>query len=135
MRPGELNGVRVLVVDDNADTRQILQTWFEYISASVMTAASADEALFVIAHFSPHIVLTDISMPRHDGYWLLRELRALEQARRSQRTPVVAMTALEYYDSGLQAARAGFDGWVCKPFDLSDLSALVERITRRRRTA
>jgi CheY-like chemotaxis protein len=132
IRRDELDGVRVLIVDDNAAARDSLRRWFEYIGAAAVTAASADEALLLFALVPPHIVLTDVTMPHHDGYSLLRELRALERRRSRQRTPVIAMTAFRFADAALHS---GFDDWVSKPVDLADVSALVGRITRMRRAA
>jgi CheY-like chemotaxis protein len=121
----------VLIVDDNADVRDILGRWFEYVGAAVVIAASPEEALALFGRVPPHIVLTDISMPRYDGYWLLRELRALEQTRRLRRTPVVAMTALTYRTPAVDAAHDDFDASLSKPIDLADLVTLVGRLLKK----
>jgi CheY-like chemotaxis protein len=134
IRAGALRGVAVLIVDDNADARAILGTWFEYLGCVVVTAETSDDALFMCRFARPDIVVTDISMPHHDGYWLLRALRALDEGRQ-QRTPVVAMTAYRALRDVPLAATASFDAWVSKPVNVHDLGDLVKRLTRRRRAA
>ena len=134
VQPSALRGVCVLVVDDDPDTRAILQMWFEYLGCVVVTAESADEALFLSPRVLPDLVLTDISMPARDGYWLLRELRAVEQAA-ERSTPVVAMTAFGAMQKVPLAVSADFDDWVPKPISFPDLGALVQKLTRRRLAA
>lgn len=134
IQPSALGGVCVLVVDDDPDTRAILQMWFEYLGCVVVTAESAEEALFLSPRVLPDIVLTDISMPNQDGYWLLRELRAAERAG-ERPTPVVAMTAFGAMQKVPLTVSADFDDWVPKPLSFPDLGALVQRLTRRRLAA
>src|SRR5262245_62371432 len=107
-RPGPLSDICLLIVDDNPDVRAVLQTGFEDLGAVVVTAESADEAVFLFQRLRPQVVLTDIAMPAHDGFWLLRQLRTLELTQPS-RTPVMAMTAL-----ASAAVRATFDEWIAK---------------------
>src|SRR5262249_16842224 len=107
--------------------------------AIVVPAESADEALFLFERVRPHVVLTDIAMPVHDGYWLLRHLRAQEPTGRPP-TPVVAMTAFSRPDLGSRArrgdfVRGDFDGWLMKPLDLDEMAALLESVARRRMAA
>jgi CheY-like chemotaxis protein len=129
-----LRGVAVLIVDDNADTRAILAMWFEHLGCVVVTADSADEALFMCRLARPDIVLTDISMPNHDGYWLLRSLRTADEGAQQPPIPIVAMTAFRAMRD-VPSVSASFDAWVSKPIILPDLSALVERLTKKRRAA
>jgi len=128
IRRDELDGVRVLIVDDSADARDILRRCFEYMGAAAVTAASVNEALLLFALVPPHIVLIDVAA-QHDRSPLLRELRALERRRGRQRTTMIAMTAFRFTDP---AVYDGFDTWISKPIDLADLSALVRRLTMQR---
>ncbi|PWU25582.1 MAG: two-component system response regulator [Candidatus Rokuibacteriota bacterium] len=131
---GTLPGLCVLIVDDNDDVRELLQTCLEYMGAVTVPAESAGEALFLFQRLRPHIVLTDIAMPFHDGHWLLRQLRTLERTQRTP-TPVVAMTALSGPGPAGGAARGEFDGWLTKPLDLDEMAVLVERLGHRRMAA
>jgi CheY-like chemotaxis protein len=92
IRANALRGLSVLVVDDNPDARAILGAWFDHLGCVVVTVESAVEAVSMCRLAGPDIVLTDISMPHHDGYWLLRVLRALDEGQQ-ERVPVVAMSA------------------------------------------
>ena len=134
IRANALRGLSVLIVDDNADARAILGTCFEHLGCVVVTVESAVEALSMCRLARPDIVVTDISMPHHDGYWLLRALRALDEDQQ-ERTPVVAMTAYPASRDLPLTFSASFDGWVSKPINLRHLSALVKRLTRKRRVA
>ena len=128
-----LTGVEVLVVDDNPDARAILEMWFDHLGCEVTTAESADEALVLFPRVRPDIVLTDISMPRRDGYWLLRELRLLQRTM-AHITPVVALSACtSIRDTPFPGVR--FDACVSKPISFGDLGSLVQRLTRTHRAA
>jgi CheY-like chemotaxis protein len=87
-----LLGVHVLVVDDDDDARQLLRTILRYCRALVTVTASAREALTVLARVTPDALVGDIAMPEEDGYWLIRELRALSPARGGA-IPAIALTA------------------------------------------
>jgi len=76
-----LVGIHVLVVDDNADARELFKTILEYAGALVSVAASAEQAVRFFDHVVPDVLVSDVSMPGHDGYWLIRELRTREAAR------------------------------------------------------
>jgi len=131
---GALADVCVLIVDDNEDVRDMLQTYLEYTGAVAVPAASAEEAIFLFQRVRPHVVLTDIAMPVRDGHWLERELRTLERTRPT-RTPVVAMTALSGRGSASAAVRTAFDGWLTKPLDLVEVGTVVARLARTRLAA
>src|SRR4030095_13269803 len=87
-----LDGVRVLLVEDTDDTRELLAFALEHCAAVVTTAASATEALESFQKDRPQILVTDLAMPYHDGYWLLRQVRAL--APGTAAVPAVALTGL-----------------------------------------
>ena len=134
-RAGEiLQGVRVLVIDDHEDARQVLSDYLTYMGAAVTVAASGEEGLILYRDVLPDVVVTDIAMPKVDGYQVARELRTAARARR-HRLRIVAITAFWESHPELRAVRAGFDAWVTKPVKLPALAALVAKLTRHKRTA
>jgi CheY-like chemotaxis protein len=122
-----LRGLRLLVVDDHEDARRILRLVFEYCGADVFIAESGREALPVFERVRPHAIITDIAMPRWDGYRLLRAIRALPAAR-GGRTPLVAVTAYRELHHEARARRAGFDAWLTKPIDIRKICSVVKRL-------
>jgi CheY-like chemotaxis protein len=125
----DLNGVKVLVVDDEADSAGIVLRILERTGADVRTAASMDEALTEFARFAPHVVLSDIGMPGHDGYELIARLRALPGGNT---VPAVALTALARTEDRTRALRAGFQLHVAKPVDSAELIAVVQNLASLR---
>jgi CheY-like chemotaxis protein len=109
-----LDGVRVLLVEDTDDTRELLTFVLEQCAAVVTAAASAREALDAFLRDRPQIVVTDLAMPGHDGYWLLRQVRA---HARADDVPAVALTAFTERYSREQALAAGFDAFLSKPIE------------------
>jgi CheY-like chemotaxis protein len=126
---GALAGVRVLIVDDNADARVILQAVFEYCDAEVFVADTGRAALEMVRRAAPHVVICDIAMPHWNGYRVLREIRALP-GERGVAIPVIAVTAYEEQHHGPRALAAGFTAWRTKPVNLADLVALVEDLAK-----
>jgi signal transduction histidine kinase/ActR/RegA family two-component response regulator len=125
----DLAGLRVLVVDDEPDSRALLERLLQECQASVVTAGSADEAMNVLAREAPHLLVSDIGMPGTDGYALLRQIRALENGRAS--IPAIAVTAYVRSEDKVLAARAGFQAHLSKPVDPVELQGTVERLARR----
>ncbi|MEJ0099541.1 MAG: ATP-binding protein [Pseudomonadota bacterium] len=125
---GDLTGLKVLVVDDEPDSRALLERLLQDWHADVLTAASAEEAMAVLALQSPHVIVSDIGMPGTDGYALLRQIRALNDARAD--IPAVAVTAYVRREDQVQAARAGFQAHLSKPVDAGELQSTVERVAR-----
>ena len=128
-RTADLAGVKVLVVDDEADSARRHPALLERSGAEVRTASSMDEALAEFARFSPHVVLSDIGMPGHDGYELIARLRALPGARS---VPAVALTALARSEDRTRALRAGFQMHVAKPANPDELIAVVQNLAALR---
>jgi PAS domain S-box-containing protein len=126
----ELAGLTVLVVDDQPDARELIKRVLEDCSATVLTAASADEALAVVKASRPQVLITDIGMPGTDGYELLRQVRELESAR-GGRVPAIALTAFARSEDRTRALRAGFQVHVAKPVDPSELVATVAAVAGR----
>ncbi|BAZ00127.1 multi-sensor hybrid histidine kinase [Tolypothrix tenuis PCC 7101] len=128
--PQTLNGVRVLVVDDEPDARQLLTTVLSPYGAQVMTAASATEALAAVPQFHPDVLVSDIGMPKEDGYVLIRQLRALPPEQ-GGRIPAVALTAYARSEDRTQALLAGFQLHIPKPVNPAELVAVIANLTGR----
>jgi CheY-like chemotaxis protein len=131
-RGGELplDGARVLVVDDDADTRQLLKRVLEIHGAAVKTAASAAEALEMIAASPPDALVADIGMPGEDGYSLMRKIRKLP-SRSGGTVPALALTAYARPEDRARALTAGFQQYVAKPVEPDELAAVVAELTGR----
>ena len=123
--PG-LDGLRILIVDDDADIRALLIYTLEVCGAEVMAAASADEAISALTASSPpmDILISDIGMPDEDGYALLRRVRALEPEN-GGRIPAIALTAYARTQDRRAALLAGFQSHVAKPVEPAELIAVI----------
>ncbi len=119
-----LEGVRVLVVDDDPDARDILKTLFEKRGGSVYAASSAGEGREALASFAPDIIVSDIGMPGEDGYKFMQSVRALPKEEGGA-TPAVALTAYAYQEDRRRALAAGFNYHLAKPVSHEDLLQAV----------
>ncbi len=126
----ELNGLRVLAVDDEAETREILTAMLQHYGAEVATVASASEALEILQTWSPDIIISDIGMPGEDGYELIRKVRALESDRGGQ-IPAVALTAYARLQDRLRVLEAGYQIHLPKPVEPAELATVVASLTGR----
>jgi len=124
-----LRGLRVLAVEDEPDTRELIATVLRQAGAEVAVAASVDEALGVLQVSAPDVVLCDIAMPGRDGYDLLREARRRPGAL--TRTPFVALTAHVQESDRRRSLAEGFDVHVPKPVDPVELVEVVRNISGR----
>jgi signal transduction histidine kinase/ActR/RegA family two-component response regulator len=122
-----LKGVRVLVVDDEVDTRDLLKTVLSKHGARVTTASSAAAALDLISRVKPHVLISDIGMPGTDGYALMRTVRALPPERGGQ-VPAVALTAYAREQDRKRAIDAGYQLYLSKPIEVAQLSASVAHL-------
>jgi PAS domain S-box-containing protein len=125
-----LDGLRILIVDDEPDTRDLLRQGLEYCGASVRVAGSAAEAVDAIVAEIPDILISDIGMPGIDGYDLIRQIRELP-AEAGGKVAAVALTAYTRVEDRLQALRAGYDMHVPKPVELAELVAVAASVARR----
>ena len=134
-----LDGVRVLLVEDDEDTREVLTLGLELQGAEVQAVGSSREALRAVDEFAPHVILSDIGLPDEDGLSMIRKLRKLPAAL--GRIPAAAVTAFTLSDDGEEPIRAGFQRHFRKPvetrtlFDaIAELAALgiIERRARER---
>jgi CheY-like chemotaxis protein len=124
-----LVGVQVLVVDDDQDACTLLATILAYCGALVTTATSAESGLASIARVVPDVVVCDIAMADHDGYWFLSAVR---QAPGGATLPVIAVTGHDDMHSAERTLSAGFHGHIRKPIDPWELARLVSALTRGR---
>ncbi len=125
-----LAGVRVLVVDDQADTRDFITTVLRECGAEVKAVESAASVLEAIPQWQPDILVSDIGMPEEDGYSLIRKVRALESQRERQ-IPAVALTAYARVEDRIQALSAGFAQHITKPVEPAELVAVVANLARQ----
>jgi signal transduction histidine kinase/ActR/RegA family two-component response regulator len=123
-----LSAFRVLVVDDDRESRHVLTAHLESASATVFCAASAAEALEMLMRERVDVLLADIAMPGEDGYSLIRKVRALNGAMAS--VPAAALTAFAREEDRQQAFRAGFQLHLAKPIDAGSLIAAVATLAR-----
>ena len=126
-----LDGMRVLVVDDEADTRDLLKQGLEYCGAKVKVAGTANEALEMLISTTPDVLISDIGMPGVDGYDLIRKVRKLPPDR-GGKVPAIALTAYTRTEDRLQSLRAGYDMHVPKPVELAELVAVAATVVRRK---
>jgi PAS domain S-box-containing protein len=121
--PVRLDGVRVLIVEDEPDTRQFLQRLFEGHGAAVVTAATASEAHDAFRSDRFAVLVSDIGLPGVDGYDLMRAIRALSPDGHA--VPAIALTAYARAEDRTRALRAGYQAHVTKPVDGAELMAMV----------
>jgi CheY-like chemotaxis protein len=120
-----LTGVRVLLVEDEADARELLSLTLKISGANVQAVESAQDALFQLPLFKPHVLLSDVGLPRESGYELIRQVRALNPDLGE--VPAVALTAFASEKDRDLALSSGFQVHLAKPVE-PDL--LIETIRR-----
>ena len=130
--PPSLEGVSVLVVDDDPDARQLISLLLEERGARVVAVGSATEALAALESEHPDVLLSDIEMPGQDGYMLIRTIRSLPPAR-GGRIPAAALTAYARTEDRMQALLAGFHLHLPKPVQPAELAAVVASLAGRTR--
>ena len=127
-----LRGIHVLIVDDNADARELFRRILEYAGALVAVSGSAAAALHYTERLLPDVVVCDIVMPDHDGYWLLERLRAgAPPGTNVTGVPVIAVTAFADEHASAQALERGFTAYLPKPIDPTELCRSVKTAARR----
>jgi len=122
-----LDGVRVLVVDDEPDVRALLDIVFRRRGARVELAASATEGRQALEAFHPHVIVSDVSMPGEDGYDFIRSVRALPKDQGGE-TPAAALTAHAYKEDRARAFEAGFDSHLAKPVEHEALVRTLQKL-------
>ncbi|HYC91188.1 MAG TPA: ATP-binding protein [Thermoanaerobaculia bacterium] len=126
----DLTGVSVLVVEDNDDSRKLLQTILTRAGAAVQVAESVATALRILAGEWPDIIISDIEMPGEDGYSLIRKIRLQEPP--SRRVPAIALTAYTRSADRVRALAAGFQTHMSKPVEPAELVAAVRSLSAPR---
>ncbi len=119
-----LEGLRILVVDDEEDSRDLLRAILTRCGGDVTCTASVSEALDVFKDYKPDLVVSDIGMPNEDGYALIRRLRS-QRSRRARAVPILALTAYATNEDRLRALDAGFQKHLAKPLDPESLVRCV----------
>jgi PAS domain S-box-containing protein len=127
--PARLDGLRLLVVDDEPDARRLLGKVLEEAGGDVTAVGSASQALGVLATVNPHVLISDIAMPDQDGHDLIRQIRAT--GRNAKDLPAVALTAFAHKDDRRRVLMSGFQVHVAKPADPHELTALVASLAGR----
>jgi PAS domain S-box-containing protein len=122
--PPELEGLHVLVVDDEEDTRYLVSSILEQCAARVSTAASAEEGLAALKRLRPDVLLSDLGMPVEDGYSLIMKVRALPPDE-GGRTPAAALTAYARVEDRMKVLRSGFQIHLPKPVEPAELVTVV----------
>ncbi|MFN6539720.1 MAG: response regulator [Nostoc sp. EkiNYC01] len=122
--------LRLLVIDDDPDTRKILAILFKLEGAKIITVASAAEALEVMLYFQPDVLICDICLPNEDGYSLLKKVRTLSREQRRPQIPAIAMTAFVDEEDRAYALLTGFQSHLYKPIDLKLLVHVVANLTK-----
>jgi CheY-like chemotaxis protein len=125
-----LEGLRVLLVDDDLDSLDLGSTILTNAGADVRTCRSAAEALEVIPVWRPDVLVSDIEMPEEDGYALIRKVRALD-TRDGGKTPAVALTAYGRVQDRVQSLAAGYSMHVPKPVDPGELTTIIASLAPR----
>jgi PAS domain S-box-containing protein len=127
-----LNGVRVLIVDDKEDARDLLIHVFKPCGAQVKTAASADEGLVDVKDWRPDVIISDIEMPGTDGYSFMQQVRAWE-GEHGGWIPAIALTAYARRTDRLRTLSAGFQMHVTKPVEPNELVTVVASLIQQKR--
>ena len=126
-----LDAVRVIVVEDDADARELIRAILERCGAVVTAAASAEEGYDMFVRERPDVVISDIEMPREDGYSLIRRIRALA-ADAGGDTPAAALTAYASPADRVRVLGAGFNIHMAKPVQPAELATVVASLVGRR---
>lgn len=122
----DLSGLRVLVVDDEPDARDMMRRLLSTYRADSIEAANAETALKLASEAKPDLILSDIGMPGTDGYQLIREVR-----RRGVGVPAVALTAFARSEDRIRSIQAGFQAHLTKPIEPAELLAMIASLTGR----
>jgi CheY-like chemotaxis protein len=125
-----LDGLRVLLVDDEPEARQIISTVITRTGAEVRSCESAHEALIKLEEWKPDVILSDIAMPEQDGYSFIRQVRSLPHDKGGD-TPAAALTAYARDIDRRQALAAGYQMHIAKPIGASQLVTMIARLAGR----
>jgi CheY-like chemotaxis protein len=122
--------VNILVVDDEADARDLLTAILEERQARVTTVTSPAEAYETLEWLRPDVIISDIGMPGEDGYSFIRNVRVKEARARQGWRPAIALTAHARVEDHLRALSAGYQAHVAKPVEPAELVAVIVSLVR-----
>ena len=122
-----IKGLKVIVVDDILDSRDIVEMFLSQEEAQVQSVSCAKDALNILGKFQPELIISDIYMPGEDGYWLIKQLNTINQ-NSTRYIRAIALTAAAKEEDRQHLLSAGYDGYLTKPFLFEDLIALIARI-------
>jgi PAS domain S-box-containing protein len=125
-----LNGVRVLLVDDEADARDLISLALANRGAEVRAATSSAEALSMLGEWRPDVILSDLAMPGEDGYTFIRKVRELSKEN-GERIPAATLTAYARNKERLRSLEAGYQAHITKPVELDELTIVVASLAGR----
>ena len=125
-----LDYVRVLVVDDDADSRELIRTVLHHSGADVTAAGSVADALEALRESTIDVILSDLGMPGADGFDFIRRVREIERASGERPIPAVALTAYASGEDRERALAAGFQVHIAKPIEPSRLLAILVEAVR-----
>ena len=128
--PDLLEGLEVLVVEDEADARELIAMVLEHCGAKVVSVSSSSEAMQQLKQIKPDVIVSDIGMAGEDGYTLIRKVRELEQTG-SPHVPAAALTAFAKREDRMRALAAGFETHVPKPVEPAELANIVAKLAGR----
>jgi len=124
----DLEGIHVVLIEDNSDTRLMVDEVLRHCGAVVTTYESAEVALEHLTEFLPTIFICDLSMPGLDGMQFMKRIRALP-AKRGSSTPALAVTAYDAQYAASAAQDAGFNAYLTKPLRLDLLATVVKELS------
>jgi CheY-like chemotaxis protein len=126
---GPLDGVRILLVEDDDDIRDLMRIALQAQGAALVAVPSAGDAVLALEAETPDVVLSDINMPGEDGHAFLRKVRQLPLTR-GGKVPAIAVTALDSREARLKSRDAGFHYHLTKPVDPRKLVEIVAGLVR-----
>lgn len=126
----DMTGIRILVVDDDRDSREMLKIFLEGCKSQIMTAASATEALAQFSKSKPDILISDLGMPDMDGYDLIKQIRAFS-TENGGRTPAIALTGYASLEEQKRVQSSGFDIHISKPVDYKKLLKIIDDLLQK----
>jgi CheY-like chemotaxis protein len=125
-----LSGMRVLVVDDESDAREMIKLMLAHRGVDVRTAASASEALMILEEWRPDVLISDIGMPNEDGYSLIESVRSREWERVGL-IPAVALTGYAGPEDRRRLLAAGYQICLAKPIEFAELVVALSNLAGR----
>jgi CheY-like chemotaxis protein len=130
-----LKGIRVLVVEDDDDTRELLRVLIETHGSTITATASVQQALTAYDQCVPDVIVADIGMPDYNGYTLIAKIRARDRERGSTITPAIALTAFTTAIDRDTVLSAGFQVHMPKPFEPTRLISVISELATKFRPA